>query len=461
MRRLVQTLTAGVLVLATGALAAAQEKPPAGPKQTSKDLVPKKPEAPAKGEPQQIAGKTLEQWIADIRDPDPGVRMTALQTLPQFPSARLTAVRAVLTEFNDRDPSLRANAVVALGSMGIGRAEDVEPAIKALARLLSDPQQIVRYRAATVLGGFGPAASTAIPQLANAFKDPYASFETRKVVVFALGQTGRPRPEPTASAQADQSERGPNSQAVHAVIDALKDYCSLVRLEAVKAFIYLGKPASTAQRQAVRTALWGVLRDRDRTVSIWAYVALMSLDKVTEEYLKDIARYLKSSHPPTRMQAAEALAAVGSPAHSRLSDLLSALDDRDPDVVIACLGAIPHLLPGKKVTDETLEPIARLLRSPNAQLRVQAALTLATIGPDAGGRTSDLVAALKDAEPAVVVAALAALVQMGPAARSALPEVEKLTKHKSLDVQRGAQQAIEYIKKMPGAKMADPAGKEK
>jgi len=69
-------------------------------------------------------------------------------------------------DLGDREYAVRASAAEALGKMPPG---DVVPAVTAA---LESPEPRVRANAAVVLGGFGPAAMTAVPALARVLKDP-------------------------------------------------------------------------------------------------------------------------------------------------------------------------------------------------------------------------------------------------------------------------------------------------
>ena len=79
-------------------------------------------------------------------------------------------VARLITQLRDESPTVRGAAAHALG--GIGPA--AKDAVPELAKLLKDPDADVRRAAAHALGGIGPAAKDAVPELAKLLKDPDA-----------------------------------------------------------------------------------------------------------------------------------------------------------------------------------------------------------------------------------------------------------------------------------------------
>jgi HEAT repeat protein len=319
-----------------------------------------------------LSGKTLPEWIADVKDKDPGVREMGIQAVVRFYTAapndmakrlvRRMAGKRVINELGDSDPSIRANAAVALGTMG-AEPEDAQACLKGLGDLLRDPQMIVRFRAATAIAGYGPYAKDLIPQLSNAMNDRVASWEVHKAVAYALGTTGIdpnlviPRkPEPkTEKAEEDsksdkptaESKDGPNPVAVRSLATALRnDPCADVRLEIVRSLLRFGKPPASAesQRTMIKRALQGALQDRDKSVAIWARVGLMGLDKPSPKMLNEIAHYLRSDHSAeVRTNAAWALATMGVEAKAHTDELIGALDDPEAEVVYYAVKGLQQL----------------------------------------------------------------------------------------------------------------------
>ena len=71
------------------------------------------------------------------------------------------AVPALVNALHDPDPTVRLKAVEVLGRMG----DDAAPAVPDLIRLLDDPNPDVQKSATRTLGRIGPAANAAVPAL--------------------------------------------------------------------------------------------------------------------------------------------------------------------------------------------------------------------------------------------------------------------------------------------------------
>jgi HEAT repeat protein len=313
---------------------------------------------------QEIGGKKLHEWIKDISHPDPGVRWTAMQVVIHFGAEAHKAVPALVTELGDRDPSLRANAAFALGYLTLD-PHDASGAFRALGRALSDQQQIVRFRAAMAIAAFGNAAKETIPQLVGALNDYNASWEVRKAIVAALGITGTNRDE------------GPNLRALASLRNTLKDPCALVRGEALKGIILMGKPAVPAELQTTIASVKKAAHDRDKGVSLWANVALMRLDHVVPEQIQPIVKTLKSSDLQLRLQAARALETVGPEgAEYCVQDLIDCLGDHDADMVVAAIMALRQMGPAAA---EAVSDLRKLKQDGNESVRQAADAAIKSI----------------------------------------------------------------------------------
>src|SRR5216684_2472688 len=95
---------------------------------------------------EKFNGKTLFEWSNDLRDKDLSVVQEAIAALKFYGSAARHEVPAILKAMGSKDVSLKVNAVITLGFVGVD-PKDAETAVKELRRLLYDPQLIVRYQA--------------------------------------------------------------------------------------------------------------------------------------------------------------------------------------------------------------------------------------------------------------------------------------------------------------------------
>jgi HEAT repeat protein len=329
-----------MLMVAAGLLAVAG--PPAAAQTGSSE----KPSRP----PSELGGKSLKQWIAEIKNHDPGVRMNAMRAVPFFGEPAKEAVPPLLVILrNDTDASCRVYAALALSSLAdYVNGNEALDAVKALSnRVDNDPQEIVRLHTVMALGSFGPKAVAAIPSLINRLHDPN-SFEVRRAVVNAL------------SSVAADKKFGPDPRTVTAIANLLlrdEEKSGQVRMQAVMALGALGRPVQQAEFLLAKQALVRALKDPDKPVVIWATVALMAIDRVTEEGLSTVARYLKGKELIPKVNAAEALLAMGKEAKSRIPDLIDMLDDKDPMAAATAIDVLGRFGPVASQAVPALEKI--------------------------------------------------------------------------------------------------------
>src|SRR5260370_6451781 len=120
----------------------------------------------------------------------PQVREIARDMLKGVGSAARDDAPAIIGALDDEDVSIKVNAAIALGFIGM---EDTAKTygIRSLTRLLSDPQGIVRYQAAQALNRLGrDAVSTQVASaLLTTLRDA-SSWEIRRAAAQALGTAG-------------------------------------------------------------------------------------------------------------------------------------------------------------------------------------------------------------------------------------------------------------------------------
>jgi HEAT repeat protein len=345
MRFRTPVVTAALLVL-TGATARAQDK--------DKELELKRSNIPAEG-------KTLYEWGKELQQSkDPSVREKAIAMLKFYGSAARPYLNDIVRAMDDKDVGVRVNAIIALGFIGLD-AEHRQTAISGLIRSLGESQGIVRFQAARALGRLGSDAAPALSALIAASKS-LTTWEIRAAAVNALGTAGW-----------DQTT-GQNRDALRALLYALSDACLEVRFEAIRSLILLGKPrllSDQKEEEALLQKLTSV--KQPKKVSIWARVCLLRLadkvsgDKVSEKYLSEIAHHLKSDGDyQARLQAAHALATVGREARSRIPDLIDALDDKEPTVLVYVCIALGEM---GDVADKAVPFLKRLTEHENEAVK--------------------------------------------------------------------------------------------
>ncbi len=121
--------------------------------------------------------------------------------------------------------------------------------------------------------------------------------------------------------------------------------------------------------------------------------------------VRQLIRLLESADPKSRSDAAVKLAYLGTTAQPAVPALRQALGDQDPDVrmeVALALLRLGHL-------EETVGAVKARLRDADPRIRANAALALRVLGPAARSALPDLFEALTDKEPEVRATAAGAV----------------------------------------------------
>jgi HEAT repeat protein len=282
-----------------------------------------------------VNGKTLYEWTRELRDKDPSVRERAIATIKVYGTDARQYASEVIKAIRDPDISLKVNAVITLGWIGM-EEKDLKDGLTALIGLLEHQQGIVRYQAIVALGNLGEKANAAVPRLIPAALRDHQSWEIRQAATRALAQTGWMH-------NRDQSLLF-DLRAFSAMVRVLADPCSAVRLEAIHGLITLGRPAKATDFALEQRALQSLIHERNdrqpKKIAIWARVALMRIEnKISDAHVAAIVHELSSKDLDTRIEAAKALAIVGEGAHAHVSELITALEDKDARVIYwSCCG---------------------------------------------------------------------------------------------------------------------------
>jgi HEAT repeat protein len=325
----------------------------------------------------EINGKTIQGWVKEMDDPDPGVRERAVRTITLFDPdvASREAGPALIKLLSDTDAGVRTNTLIAMALIGV-HDKDVKSAVAELVKRLDDPQGIVRFHAAVVIGTLDKDARPAIPALVNRSKD-LASYEIRKAAVVALGRAGA------------ADEKTPlDMRAADALIATFQgpyaDKSAEVRMAAVKGLGAMGFPEKPADKQRILSALQYVIKnEREKAIVVWAHVGVMALDDVNDKDLDAICKQFKGKDFNVKMEALRALGALGPKAKSHASDVFDLLNEREPLLQAGaawCLGemgdaaskAVPTLndMLKRKDTDERVkEAIKDALKKINGEAK--------------------------------------------------------------------------------------------
>ncbi len=325
-----------------------------------------------------VNGKTMLEWMNDLKERDASVREQAVAMLKLYGPAARSASPQIIKFLGDPDASMRVNAAISLGFIGF-EEKDRETGVNALIYHLSssaEPQSIVRYQAVMALGRLGAevAGQAAVPKLAVTVRDRQA-WEIRKASAWALGNLGW------------NSQKGADLTAMQALTDALEDGDQEVRYEALLSLFVLGKPAPLRDFQRLEQHLTMLTKDRlppnntvrkqSPKVVIWAHMTLMRIKDVSALHLSPIAKYLKDPKAEIRIQAARALATVGEKAKPHVNDLIAALDDKDPNVVVWVCTALGSIGPASQ---DAVGPLKHLANTGDDAVKRAAQDALQRIG---------------------------------------------------------------------------------
>jgi HEAT repeat protein len=388
----------------------------------------------------EVGGKTYHQWTDDLKSLDASVREEAIRSLAYFGHDSIRAIPLIVERLQDSDTSPRVKAAIVLGMINIPK-EDVPNVARALGvRLQQDSQAIVRYYSAVTLNNFGEDARYALPGLVKGVTDP-STWEIRHACIAVLRSAGR------------DPRGGPNINVEHALVTALHDPTYRVRLEAILAIGTLGPPNDRQLLMSVLQGLQERLTDKDPAVKIWAHVALMALDEVTEKSLQVVIRYFKNNDPKVRTEAARGLGAIGNKLKSKSTmvepALLAALDDKDVNVVAAAAEALASL---EEMSGKARSALLDLLKNPDANLRAVGARALGMAGSKGRQGVPALTALVQDKEqpPFVLASACWALGEIGEPSPAAVAALNDVGQRKDVDdsLKRLAQTALDQMNKL-------------
>ena len=300
-------------------------------------------------------------------------------------------VAELLKELRDGDVAARRRAVFALWNRGPSMHDGVD----VLGAALVDRDDYVADVAARALDRLGPASAPAFDGVEAALGDGRA--KVRAAAAHILWKMGPP-----------------SKDAVPSLLPLLKDADADVRLAVVETLSPMGQYGVENPEDIVR-ALAAAMNDADPRVRRKAAFALAGFGEAGEIARDDLIRRLDDPDAEVRAYAANALWVMGRSARKGLGRLYALLDDPSQMVRGRALGAVASIDP----KDARLAPsIIAAAKDADGGVRLAATGMLYLAGPSA---VPALIAALRDGDPMVRFEATKGCRELGPAAARAAP----------------------------------------
>ncbi len=340
----------------------------------------------------EIYAAAVDPLVAKLVHPDPRARRATVRALRQLATSRQDLLTAVSKQLGDADPAAVLPALHTLADME-------EEAVPFLVEALGNPKS--RYWAEVVLAEIGEEAATAVEPLAKVAAD--GPIEERVQAILALAAIGEP-----ALAAAPQ------------IRSALDSSDSSLRYVAAYALGKLrDKDADPALEQAAAA-------DDQFLASIasWARAMIQPDDAgLRAKAVERLEVELTDASPAMRQAAIEGLSGLAerldeAGRRKLASNLVGELGDAVPSVGLAAGGALIRL------KGDAVGALVEALAVP--ETRNAAMELLAEIGADAQPALDAMVAGLGDEDPGYRSNAAMAIAALGPAAKAAVPELEKM-----------------------------------
>ncbi|HEV3163444.1 MAG TPA: HEAT repeat domain-containing protein [Isosphaeraceae bacterium] len=260
-------------------------------------------------------------WLDAMRDPDPSVRIegsySLLGSLSENDKPPDDAIQAWLAASRDPDASVRYAAIETLSRIRVHfgpalPADMCESVVKALGERLDDSLPALRSAAASALGGYGSSARSAIPELRSALNHSDPQFRMQAAGALLAVGTGADR-----------------QQAVETLVLAAAD------------------PNPSLVNDA-RPAALDILKGSE--------------PKALARIVPALRTQVKTQGTPERVAALTLLGWMGRDAAPALPNLLSLLDDPDPQIRLRAALTIPQIDP--EVREPVITTLVQLVEEP-------------------------------------------------------------------------------------------------
>ncbi len=269
------------------------------------------------------------------------------------------------------------------------------------------------------------------------------------VVLALAGALKNPDRDVRRQAVRVLTEFGPKAEAARpALIEAMQDPDAEIRRSAPSALAMV-----VADRQSLLPLYLNALGDPDRTARAYAIGGLGALGPAAEVAVGPLVKIVEPSLKDSNYQeAANALIRIGRPAVPELCRLMQNSGGYsvrlDVAQILARMG--PDAIPG----------LIESLQDKQNMNRRYAAFALGRLqAPDARVVTA-LTGALSDADEPVRIWAIEALGDLGPAAKDAVPDLQKAQKADDAKTSAAARKALVRVHSSPGPATVDEIVKD-
>ena len=384
--------------------------------------------APAE-EPMPVAGKTKKEWLKILaEDASPRQRTAAVVALTLMTPRDRAIEDAVRDALNDQAERVRLKALDGVAVFVLTDGKNQSGTVEAIGkRMVNDPVEEVRARAQEIAREIKP-----------------EEFQRKLVPFLADAMRQDKSPALRASAAAALGRMGVNAKTVvNVMIESLKDPEPVVRAAAAEG---LGRIGDEAKGSVPKLA--ALLKDADPGVRLSAAFALGRIGPDAASAVPDLAQALAAdADANVRKEAARACSLLGLDAKPAIPALARALrEDKAPEVRQQAALAL-----GKMRGDELLAVVPAMIeamkKDADKSVRVFVVHSLGnTLGDGLRAYVKDMADQLvNDSDGDVRMALVQELGGLGPAAKEALPALNRAVADVQLSVRDEARKAVKKV----------------
>lgn len=387
----------------------------------------------ARAQDEKIAGRTKQEWLKVLaEDPSPRQRVAAVVALSVISPRDRAIEDAVRGALSDKSERVRLKALDGVAVFVTTDSKAQAASIEAIGKVLvSDPVEEVRVHAQEVA------------------RDIKSDDHQRKLVPFlADAMRGDKSPRLRAGAATVLGRVGPNAKAaINVMVDSLKDPDPGVRAAVAEA---LGRIGDEAKGAIPKMA--ALLKDPDAGVRLSAAFGLGRIGPEAATAVPELAQTLESdADANVRKEAARACSLLGLDAKPAIPALAKALrDDKSAEVRQQAALAL-----GKMRGDELQVAVPAMIeamkKDPDKSVRVFVVHGLGNgLGDGLRAYVKDMATQLlADSDGDVRLALVQELGALGPAARDALPALNRAITDVQLSVRDEARKAVKKVTEKP------------